>query len=136
MNVFDCGEKKTARKMAEALLKLTESTSLRGKAVDGVHYFSVYDFLNFLTGHERGDEHARKVFFDLLNKSEHREEIVGNCHDFKFQGPQGPETPCMALCGLQWLLANVGGKAAAQCREIAESDDVYTVQKMSLRNIF
>ena len=120
MNVFDCGEKKTARKMAEALLKLTESTSLRGKAVDGVHYFSVYDFLNFLTGHERGDEHARKVFFDLLNKSEHREEIVGNCHDFKFQGPQGPETPCMALCGLQWLLANFGGKTAAQCREIAE----------------
>ena len=65
MNVFDCGEKKTAHKMAEALLKLTESTSLRGKVVDGVHYFSVYDFLNFLTGHERGDEHARKVFFDL-----------------------------------------------------------------------
>ena len=68
INVFDCGEKKTARKMAEALLKLTESTSLRGKAVDGVHYFSVYDFLNFLTGHERGDEHARKVFLDLLER--------------------------------------------------------------------
>ena len=66
--------------MAEALLKLTENTSLRGKAVDGVHYFSVYDFLNFLTGHERGDEHARKVFFDLLNKSEHREEIVAVKH--------------------------------------------------------
>ena len=30
MNVFDCGEKKTAHKMAEALLRLTENTSLRG----------------------------------------------------------------------------------------------------------
>ena len=26
----------------------------------------------------------------------------------------------MTLCGLQWLLANFGGKTAAQCREIAE----------------
>ena len=120
INVFDCGEKKTARKMAEALLKLTESTSLRGKVVDGVHYFSVYDFLNFLTGHERGDEHARKVFFDLVDESERGEELADSCHDFKFQGPHGPETPCMTLCGLQWLLANFGGKTAAQCREIAE----------------
>ena len=106
--------------MAEALLKLTESTSLRGKVVDGVHYFSVYDFLNFLTGHERGDEHARKVFFDLVDESERGEELADSCHDFKFQGPHGPETPCMTLCGLQWLLANFGGKTAAQCREIAE----------------
>ena len=86
-----------------------------------MHYFSVYDFLNFLTGHERGDEHARKVFFDLVDESERGEELADSCHDFKFQGPHGPETPCMTLCGLQWLLANVGGKAAAQCREIAES---------------
>ena len=104
------------------LLFLTKNTSLRGvEAADGVQYFSVYDFLNFLTGHERGDEHASKVFFDLIDESEHGEELGGRCNEFKVQGPQGAETPCMALCGLQWLLANVGGKAAAQCREIAES---------------
>ena len=42
-------------------LFLTKNTSLRGvETANGEQFFSVYDFLNFLTGRERGDEHARQ----------------------------------------------------------------------------
>ena len=43
-------------------LFLTKNTSLRGvETANGEQFFSVYDFLNFLTGRERGDEHARSM---------------------------------------------------------------------------
>ena len=43
----------------EVALKLTENASLRGmRNEDGVWYFSVYDFVNFVTGHELGETYA------------------------------------------------------------------------------
>ena len=72
----------------EVVLKLTENASLRGLAnEDGVWYFSVYDFINFVTGHELGNKYAQKVFSRLVvNGSEYEKETTSNCRSFKIQG--------------------------------------------------
>ena len=71
-------------------LFLTKNTSLRGvETANGEQFFSVYDFLNFLTGRERGDEHAQSVFFYLTDETEQGEEVWSRFHEFKVQGLQG-----------------------------------------------
>ena len=73
------------RKM-EVALKLTENESLRGmRNEDGVWYFSVYDFVNFVTGHELGHDYAYQTFKRLVKSgSEHANDILTNCQDVKF----------------------------------------------------
>ena len=107
----------------EVALKLTENASLRGmEGHDSKWYFSVYDFINFVTGREPGNTYARMTFLRLTKEgSEHAQETVTNCYSFKIQGSRGPETPCMTLRGLQRLLLILGGKVASQYREIVES---------------
>jgi len=57
---------------------------------------SVYDFINFVTGHERGNAYARMTFERLIKEgSQYASETVTLCHSFKIQGSKGPETPCM-----------------------------------------
>ena len=87
----------------EVALKLTENASLRGmQNDDGMWYFSVYDFINFTTGHERGDDYARKTFMRLVKPvSEHAEAVRTNCPDCQFPGERQRPTPCMTLRGLQ-----------------------------------
>ena len=124
-------------------LFLTKNTSLRGvETANGEQFFSVYDFLNFLTGRERGDEHAQKVFFYLAEETEQGEEFWSRFHEFKVQGLQGAEkaeggekaegaegaeeaeatvTPCMTLRSLQWLLSVFGDEMITRRRKIAES---------------
>ena len=124
-------------------LFLTKNTSLRGvETANGEQFFSVYDFLNFLTGRERGDEHAQKVFFYLTEETEQGEEFWSRFHEFKVQGLQGAEkaegaegaekaegaegaegtvTPCMTLRSLQWLLSVFGDEMITRRRKIAES---------------
>ena len=110
-----------ARKM-EVALKLTENESLRGmQNEDGVWYFSVYDFVNFVTGHEPGSDYAYQTFKRLVKaRSEHAEAVLTNCQDCQFPGERQRPTPCMTIRGLQRLLMILGGKVASQYREIVE----------------
>ena len=106
----------------EVALKLTENASLRGmRNEDGVWYFSVYDFVNFVTGHELGETYAKMTFSRLTKEGhEHAKEVVTNCYYFQFPGQGQKSTPCMTLRGLQRLLMILGGKVAAEFREIVE----------------
>ena len=106
----------------EVALQLTDNASLRGmEGHDGKWYFSVYDFINFVTGHEPSSSYARTLFCRLVKDgSEHANEIASNCSSFKIQGSRGSETPCMTIRGLQRLLMILGGKVAAEFREIVE----------------
>ena len=82
---------------------------------------SVHDFINFVTGHEPSSSYARTLFCRLVKDgSEHANEIASNCSSFKIQGSRGSVTPCMTIRGLQRLLMILGGKVAAEFREIVE----------------
>ena len=106
----------------EVALKLTENASLRGmQNEDGMWYFSVYDFINFVTGHELSSSYARTLFCRLVkNGSEHANEVASNCSYFQFPCQGQKSTPCMTIRGLQRLLMILGGKVAAEFREIVE----------------
>ena len=82
------------RKM-EVALKLTENASLRGmQNEDGIWYFSVYDFINFVTGHELGNDYAYQTFKRLVKPgSEHAEAVSTNCRDCQFPGERQKSTP-------------------------------------------
>ena len=106
----------------EVALKLTENASLRGmEGHDSKWYFSVYDFINFVTGRELGSSYGRVTLLRLTNSSQYASEVVTNCNNLKFPGSGEKETPCMTLRGLQRLLLILGGKVASQYREIVES---------------
>ena len=79
----------------EVALKLTENASLRGmQNEDGMWYFSVYDFINFVTGREPGNTYARMTFLRLTKEgSEHAKETVTNCYSFQIQGSRGLRRP-------------------------------------------
>ena len=72
----------------EVALKLTENASLRGmRNEEGMRYFSVYDFINFVTDHEPGHDYAYQTFKRLVKPgSEHAHEVRTNCPDFQFPG--------------------------------------------------
>ena len=65
-------------------------------------------------------------------------EVVTNCYNLKFHGSGEKETPCMTVRGLQRLLMLLGGKVAAQYREIREIVESvftrYTAGDTSLRH--
>ena len=106
----------------EVALKLTENASLRGmQNDDGMWYWSVFDFINFVTGRELGSSYGRVTLLRLTNSSQYASEVVTNCNNLKFPGSGEKETPCMTLRGLQRLLLILGGKVASQYREIVES---------------
>ena len=106
----------------EVALKLTENASLRDmQNDDGMWYWSVFDFINFVTGRELGSSYGRVTLLRLTNSSQYASEVVTNCNNLKFPGSGEKETPCMTLRGLQRLLLILGGKVASQYREIVES---------------
>jgi hypothetical protein len=106
----------------EVALQLTDNASLRGlEGEDGKWHWSVYDFINFVTGHEPGDCYGKKTFYRIVKDgSEHAKEVGTNCHYFQFPGQGQKSTPCMTVRGLQRLLMILGGKVAAEFREIVE----------------
>ena len=64
---------------------------------------------------------ARKEFSRLIQDgSEYQQEVAALCRYLKFPGRGQKETPCMTLRGLQRLMMILGGKAAAEFREIVE----------------
>ena len=106
----------------EVALQLTDNASLRGmEGDDGMWYWSVYDFVNFVTGHEPGNEYAGNLCRRLVKPgSGHAEEVQSLWLDFRFPGQGQKSTPCMTVRGLQRLLMILGGKVAAEFREIVE----------------
>jgi hypothetical protein len=87
----------------------------------GMQLFSVYDFMTKVCSYRDTGAIARKEFKRLIaDGSEHKEEIVASCHSLHFPGQRGPATPCMTIRGLQRLLMILGGKVAAEFREIVE----------------
>jgi len=72
---------------------------------DGKWYFSVYDFINFVTGHELSSSYARTLFCRLVKDgSEHANEVATDCSYFQFPCQGQKSTPCMTIRGLQRLL--------------------------------
>lgn len=111
--------------MSSLLLKLVdraEGSSVRGMVgPDGMQVFSVYDFMTNACGYKDTGATARKEFQRLIgNGSEHQNAVVASCHYCKFSGARQRDTPCMTIRGLQRLLMILGGKVAAEFREIIE----------------
>ena len=71
--------------------------------------------------YESSGASARNEFKRLTSDgSEFKAEIVSSCYYLKFPGRGQKETPCMTLRGLQRLMMILGGKIAAEFREIVE----------------
>ena len=97
----------------EVTLQLTKYYSLRGmKGEDDKRsqwYFSVYDFIKFVTDrHEHGESYARETV-ERLAKEEpwYASDIAGGCRNLKFHGSGEKETPCMTVNGLLCLLGKL-----------------------------
>ena len=97
----------------EVALQLTEYYSLRGmKGEDDKRsqwYFSVYDFINFVSDHDEcGEAYARETV-ERLAKEEpwYASDIAGGCRNLKFHGSGEKETPCMTVNGLLCLLGKL-----------------------------
>jgi len=110
--VFDKADHTFICKM-EVALQLTEYYSLRGmKGEDDKRsqwYFSVYDFIKFVTDrHEHGESYARETV-ERLAKEEpwYASDIAGGCRNLKFHGSGEKETPCMTVNGLLCLLGKL-----------------------------
>jgi hypothetical protein len=110
--------------MSTLLLKLLDKDgrTIRGMLEKfGNQVFSVYDFMTVACKYESSGATARKEFKRLIRDgSDYKDEIVASCHSLHFPGQRGPSTPCMTIRGLQRLLMILGGKVAAEFREILE----------------
>lgn len=90
-------------------------------APDGLQYYAVYDAVNFCCNKPEKSSYANTTFFRLTQEgSEYRDEVLTLCKNLKFPGKGQRETPCMTIRGLQRLLMILGGKIAAEFREIVE----------------
>jgi hypothetical protein len=101
-------------KMANLLLKLTSSASLRGMvSPDGLQVFSIYDFITKACQKTDTGAYARKTFSNLIKEgSEFKDEVTTLCHSSRFPGGRGAQTPTTTVLGLTKLLNILGGKVA------------------------
>jgi hypothetical protein len=111
--------------MSSLVLKLIDSAegfSVRGVVTpEGFQFFSVFDFMTTACGYKDTGASARKEYIRLTSDgSEYKDEVVASCRYLKFPGRGQRETPCMTIRGLQRLLMILGGKVAAEFREIIE----------------
>lgn len=110
--------------MSILLLKLIDGD---GRAIRGMiddeneSYFSVYNFINCVCQKSEKSSYGQTTFFRLVQDgSKFKYEVHTLCMNLKFPGPGQKETPCMTIRGLQRLLMILGGKVAAEFREIVE----------------
>ena len=90
-------------------------------APDGAQWFAVFDTINFTCAKPEQSSYGNTTFFRLTQEgSEFKKEVLSLCKNFKFPGKGQRETPCMTIRGLQRLLMILGGKVAAEFREIIE----------------
>jgi hypothetical protein len=106
--------------MSSLLLKLNDVGSLRGAVVDDRQIFSVYNFINLVCQKDKNDTYGTNTFKRLREDPQFKDEVHLSCVDYKFPGRGQKPTPCMTIRGLQRLLMILGGKVAAEFREIVE----------------
>ena len=112
--------------MSALILKLIDSGSdgpvLRGGTdKDGNPAFSLFDLGN--TAGKRGceNQYGRNIFYRLTKDgSKFKDEVNAFCIYLKFPGSGQKETPCASIRGLQRYLMLLGGKVAAEYRELIE----------------
>jgi len=107
--------------MASLVLSLatTDGSTLRGKVVDNVELYSVYDFMSKACCYTHSG--TTKEFSRLIaDGSEHKDEVTRMCRYIQFPGRGQRLTPVMTLAGLQRLLLILGGKVAAEFRRIVD----------------
>lgn len=109
--------------MSMLLLKLINSNdrSIRGMTRhDDSQVFSVIDSVNTFCNKELDSSYGRVTFFRLIKEgSEHKQELESCCIYLRLPGEKR-DTPCMTIRGLQRLLMILGGKVAADYRELVE----------------
>ena len=110
--------------MSTLLLKLVngDGRSIRGMLNDDEErYFSAYNFINCVCQKPEKSSYGQTTFFRLVQDvSKFKDEVHALCMNLKFPGAGQKETPCMNIRGLQRLLMILGGKVAAEYRELAE----------------
>lgn len=107
--------------LALKLLGTADGPTVRGRVHDGSGQYSVYDFMTHVCHYGDNGNAARKEFSRLIQDgSEYHQEVAAMCRYLKFPGKGQKETPCMTIRGLQRLLMILGGKVAAEFREIVE----------------
>lgn len=103
------------------LLGTPGGPTIRGQEIEGVDWFSTYDFATKMCKHQDKGNAARRDFARLTQDgSEYQQEVASSCRYLKFPGSGQRETPCMTVRGLQRYLMILGGKVAAEFREIVE----------------
>jgi hypothetical protein len=112
-------------RMTELVLNLTNTANVRrtSSTPDGVHRFSVYDFITVAwPSADKNNSTSRKRFQTLVQDgADHQDELLGLCVNIKFAGPGQRETPAMTIRGLQRLLMILGSKVAAEFRVLVET---------------
>jgi hypothetical protein len=110
--------------MSELVLKLINSSSsgLRGTTdAAGNPAFSLFDLGNVACNKERDSTYGKTNFYRLSKEgSEYKNEIDTFCIYLKVPGSGQRKTPCAGIRGLQRYLMILGGKVAAEFREIIE----------------
>lgn len=110
--------------MSMLFLKLSggQGNTIRGMVdSDNEQRFAVFDFVAYACNKPEKSSYGGTTFFRLTqDSSEFRDEVLTLCKNLKFPGRGQRETPCMTIRGLQRLLMILGGKVAAEFREIIE----------------
>lgn len=106
--------------MSSLLFKLENVGCLRGAVANDCQIFSVYNFINLVCQKDKNDTYGTNTFKRLREDPQFKDEVHTLCVDFKFPGKGQRSTPCMTIRGLQRLLMILGGKVAAEFREIVE----------------
>jgi hypothetical protein len=110
--------------MSTLLLKLInqDGPGLRGGVdKDGVQAFSLFDLGNLACGKDRDSTYGKTNFYRLTKEgSAFKKEVDTLCIYLKFPGSGQRETPCATIRGLQRYLMMLGGKVAAEFRDIIE----------------
>ena len=112
--------------MSALLLKLIDSRpdgpALRGGLdKDGNAAFSLFDLGNLACNKERDSTYGKNNFYRLTKEgSDYKTEVDLFTVYLKFPGSGQRQTPCASIRGLQRYLMILGGKVAADFREIVE----------------
>lgn len=88
---------------------------------DGNPAFSLFDLGNIAGKRECENQYGKNIFYRLIKDgSKFKDEVSSFCIYLKFPGSGQKETPCASIRGLQRYLMLLGGKVAAEYREIIE----------------
>jgi hypothetical protein len=108
--------------MSDLVLRLAADATVRGATTrDGIQVFAVYDIMALVC--QKSEAYARTTWWRLIEKSEYKEELEGLVYSVTLRNAANNkpyDTPAMTLRGLQRLVTVLGGKVAAEFRQIVE----------------